>query len=43
MLEDLRAEIAADAANASAHEDDAEVDHASDEALRPLEDGNTGQ
>ena len=43
MLEDLRAEIAADAANASAHEDDAEIDHASDEALRPLEDGNTGQ
>ena len=43
MLEDLRAEIAADAANASAHEDEAEVDHASAEALRPLEDGNTGQ
>ena len=43
MLEDLRAEIAADAANASAHEDETESDHESDEALRPLEDGHTGQ
>ena len=41
MLEDLRAEIAADAANASSNEAEAEVE--TDGAFRPLEDGHTGQ
>ena len=41
MLEDLRAEIAADAAKASSNEADAESEV--DDAFRPLEDGHTGQ
>ena len=43
MLEDLRAEIAADAAEASSHEDEAEDDHDADEGVGPLEDGHPGQ
>ena len=41
MLEDLRAEIAADAANASSKEAEGEVE--ADGAFLPLEDGHTGQ
>ena len=41
MLEDLRAEIAADTANASSNEADAEAE--ADGAFRPLEDGHPGQ
>ena len=43
MLEDLRAEIAADAANASLNEASTEGEHESDEAVRPLEDEDTEQ
>ena len=43
MLEDLRAEIAADAANASSNEDEAGAEPEGDGAFRPLEDGHTGQ
>ena len=41
MLEDLRAEIAADATNASSNE--AEPEPEADGAFRPLEDGHAGQ
>ena len=42
MLEDLRAEIAADAANASSNEDEAGAEPEADGAFRPLEDGHSG-
>ena len=43
MLEGLRAEITADATNASLNEASAESEHESDEAVRPLEDEDTEQ